>query len=581
MTAAKTLLEEVWESILERQNAPAFWIREDGAYQPLTYTHFGNMIVRMTAFLDEQPLSRGDRIAVLSRNRFEWPVIDMALQSRELVLVPLYTNLHPDTVRSILEHSGAAAVIFENDTFYGSYHSVVPESCRIWTIDRINAEIPHFQWLRHAQATVDMRLAYLETIADIEDKALISISYTSGTTGDAKGVCLSHRNIVSDIHAALEILPIYASDRFLSFLPLSHMFERTAGCYVPLVQGAQIAYAEDVTTVVEDAKDSQPTIILTVPRFLEKVYEKLSSGIAGASGIQRLMLLAAGRHAELLHRKNLSGHRFHQMLNKLFRRFVYDTIRAKISSRLRLFISGGAPLAADIARFFARFDLEILEGYGLTETSPILTLNPPGKSKPGSAGIPISCIEMKIADDGEIMVRGDNVMSGYYRADHLTREVIDEDGWFHTGDVGHLDEEGALYITDRKKDLIVTAGGKNVAPGPIENALSLSPLIDQVLVTGDRRKYLSALIVPAWEDVALRIPGTSASEENCENEAVRRLIEEEIADRIKGFSDYERIRKFTLLARAFSVEEGELTATLKLKRRVVEKKYLTCIDKMY
>lgn len=570
--------ERIWTMIQEKRELPALWVKENGKYEAISYTHFGDMLVRMTWFLKDQGISRGDKVVLMSPNRFEWPVIDLAIQSCGAVTVPLYPNLNSDSVAKGISHSEAKAAIFAGKDLYGKHRDAITNlNVHIYSIDLVDESIPHLKWLRLAKATMDERMQYLEWITELDENDLVSINYTSGTTGEPKGVMLTHKNIISDMDGALATLEILQSDRFLSFLPLSHGFERTAGYYIPLTVGAEIAYAESMLTVIQNANEISPTIITTVPRLLEKVYESVNGVIQKGSALKKQIFKLA-----MTAGKNAAENNIHDTLKlKLFELLVYRKIRAQISPRLRILISGGAPLNAAINQFFRSLQIGIVEGYGLTETSPIITLNPLNWSKPGSAGQPLKNADMKIAEDGEILVRGEMVMQGYFKAPDMTAEAIDSEKWFHTGDVGYLDSDNFLVISDRKKDLIVTAGGKNIAPSAIEQALVMHPLIEQAVVIGDRRKFISALIIPALIPLREKFGLEKTLTDFVADPAVIHLLEQAVADQCSHLSRFEQVKKVCVSDKPFTVENGELTATLKTRRRIIEAHYHDELEAIY
>ncbi|MCD6235222.1 MAG: long-chain fatty acid--CoA ligase [Candidatus Marinimicrobia bacterium] len=586
----KTIPEVIWEQIQTQQSRPAVYQKFDGStYESISYDQLGNIIVRMTSFLKEKGVKTGDKIALLSGNRFEWPVIDLAIQSIGAVLVPLYTSLSSEHAKSLLLHSEAKALFVENRDLLEPHEAMLKElGIALYSIDRIRDDIPHLRWLRLSKADMDERVAYLESITKLNPDTVIAINYTSGTTGEPKGVLMTHRNIVTDAFSAIRSLPIYPSDRFLSFLPLSHAFERMAGYYCPLFVGAQIAYAESIATVIDNAKEIHPTIINTVPRLLEKLYEKLQGKIAGMSEMKRtLFKLAMAQGSK--HFRHTQGEIPYSVADRLkdriYNTLVYKNILAAVSPRLRMFISGGAPLTPEIGDFLRSIRLSVIEGYGLTETSPIIALNKPEANRSGSVGQPIDCNEVKISEEGEILVRGDNVTQGYYKDPVLTEEAINKEGWFQTGDLGTLDEDQFLYITGRVKNLMVTSGGKNISPQPLENALLTSSWIEQVMVTGNGRNFVSALIVPSYETLSEYCKKQGKPilplEKAAKDPEIFQIIKKEVEDRMKPFSRYEQVRKFTLLPEPFSLEKNELTPTLKVKRQVVESRYATLINEMY
>lgn len=586
----KAIPEVIWEQIQIQRSRPAVYQKFDGpAYESISYDQLGNIIVRMTSFLKEEGFTSGDRIALMSGNRFEWPVIDLAVQSIGAVLVPLYTSLSSEHAKSMLRHSEAKALFVENRDLLEPHEAMLKElGISLYSIDRIRDDIPHLRWLRLSKADMDERIAYLDRITELDPDAVIAINYTSGTTGEPKGVLMTHRNIITDAFSAIRSLPIYASDRFLSFLPLSHAFERMAGYYCPLFVGAQIAYAESIATVIDNAKEIHPTIINTVPRLLEKLYEKLQAKIAAMPDVKRLLFKKAMTQGTR-HFRYTQGEVTYNMADrfkdKLYNTLVYKKILAAVSPRLRMFITGGAPLTPEIGDFLRSIRLSVIEGYGLTETAPIIALNKPEANRSGSVGQPIDCNEVNISEDGEILVRGDNVTQGYYKDPELTAEAIDPEGWFHTGDLGTLDEDQFLYITGRLKNLMVTSGGKNISPQPLENALLTSPWIEQVMVTGNGRNFISALIVPSHETLAeyFQKQGKPSlpPEKAVKDPDIFHIIRKEVEERMKPFSRYEQVKKFILLPEPFSIEKDELTPTLKVKRQVVESRYAALINEMY
>jgi len=416
----------------------------------------------------------------------------------------------------------------------------------------------------------------------------MTLIYTSGTTGQQKGVMLSHRNIVSNLESTYQVFRISEEDVFLSFLPLSHVFERMAGYYMPMHAGACVCYAQDMTTVGEDLPDARPTVMISVPRLFEKIHARI---IEKAEKGPRLKLkifhwaLGVGRRvAQCRTEHRLPGflleRRFH-LADKL----VFGKIRERTGGRLRFAVSGGAPLRKDLCEFFLSVGLLVIEGYGLTESSPVLSANTPDDFRFGTVGRPYPGVDLRIAPDGEILARGENVMLGYYNRPGETEETLAE-GWLHTGDIGHFDEDGFLVITDRKKNLIVTSGGKNIAPQPIENLLASSPLIEQVMLVGERRNFVSALIVPSFDLLRDELGLSDESpppttEEIANRPEVSRLIDAEIQRLSRDLAQYERVRKFSLLGSEFSIESGELTPSLKVRRPFVLDKYRELIEGMY
>ena len=399
---------------------------------------------------------------------------------------------------------------------------------------------------------------------------------------------LTHGNFLSNIEGALEALEVTDEDVFLSFLPLSHVFERMAGHFLAIYAGATIAYAENIETVADNLKEVKPTVMTSVPRFFEKVYSRILDSLEEGSKLKKKIFLWAietGKNANIYYQKGLPLKGNLKRKIALADKLVFSKLKERVGGRIRLFASGGAPLTREIGEFFNAAGLPLMEGYGLTESSPVITVSRLNNFKFGSPGPPISGVEVAIAEDGEILTRGPHVMKGYFKNEEETRESIDKDNWLHTGDMGYIDKDGFLFITDRKKNILVTSGGKNIAPQPIENLLISSRYIDQALVIGDKRKYCTAFIVPSMENLKKFATDQSIPPEDekklVEDTRIRQLIRAEIDNLSINLASYETIKEFTLLSEPFSIESGDLTPTLKIKRNVVEQRYQHLIEKMY
>jgi long-chain acyl-CoA synthetase len=428
---------------------------------------------------------------------------------------------------------------------------------------------------------------YREDALTVKPDDLATIIYTSGTTGEPKGVMLTHDNIYGNVAASRTAIPFEGRDVALSFLPLSHIFERMGGHYLMFATGTSIAYAESIDAVPVNMQEVRPTLVLSVPRLYEKMFARvLESALTGGFLKKQIFFWARGV-ADRWANEKLAGRKPGGLLAQQYaiaQKLVFSKLKARTGGRLRYFVSGGAPLSPDINKFFFAAGLTILEGYGLTETSPVITVNTPQNFRIGTVGKVVDGVEVRIADDGEILTRGPYVMKGYYNKPDATREAIDPDGWFHTGDIGEL-HDGFLAITDRKKDIIVTAGGKKVAPQPLENKVKTNKYVAQAVMIGDKRKFPSMLIVPnfdqlerwaakrniIWTDRAqlLRMPTIQAK------------MEKEVNEELEGAAHFEMPKKIGLLEHDFSIERGELTPTQKVKRRAIDKHYKTLIDSLY
>jgi long-chain acyl-CoA synthetase len=517
---------------------------------------------------------------------------DFAALCAGAVTVPIYTSLLPDQVRYIIGDSGAKIVVCSDLELWAkvdAVRGVLPELKRVIVIEgdppagahalsdvvamgrRLEGEDPE-RFKRSAEA--------------VRPEDLASIIYTSGTTGLPKGVMLSHANFTSNVQSLTEVIDFCAADSALSFLPLSHVLERT-GTFFLFHVGADIAYAESIEAVAANLVEVRPTIIISVPRLFEKIYSRIMDQIMAGSRLKRAIFvwaLATGKkHAA----RTIAGERVpvHLSFKRAFaEKLVFSKITARTGGRIRYAICGGAPLSKDIVEFFFAIGLMVLPGYGLTETSPVLTANTPGRIRFGTVGKPVPRVELRIAGDGEILACGPNVMMGYYKNEADTREVL-KDGWLHTGDIGRFDEDGFLIITDRKKDIIVTSGGKNIAPQPIESLIQASPFIASAVVVGSSRKFISALVVPDFDKLEAYARAHDIAFTGRPNLSRRPEIAAFLLDEVNrmtpGLASYERVKKIAVLDRDFDIDLGEVTPTLKVRRNIVEQKYADVIESLY
>ncbi len=426
-----------------------------------------------------------------------------------------------------------------------------------------------------------------ESISAVKPADLLTLIYTSGTTGNPKGVMLTHRNLVSNVVSSAQVIEFGPGDVLLSFLPLSHTFERMAGYYTGFACGATVAYAESVETVRDNMMEVRPTIVTTVPRLFERIHSRVMKQVDAGSAVKQKIFywaLAVGREYAAASRGGSIPASL-RWKRAIADRLVFSKLREKTGGRMRFFVSGGAALARELGEFFEAVGLTVIEGYGLTESSPVITANRLDNYRFGSVGQPIPGVEVKIEADGEILARGPNIMTGYWNQAEATAQAIDREGWLHTGDIGMFDADGFLHITDRKKHLIVSSGGKNIAPQPIENLFLTSKYIEQLMLIGDHRMYLTALVVPDFEAIKeyadARKLAYSTQVDLTRREEIYQLIERDINVIQKDLANYERVRRFALLDHQFTIEEGELTPTQKVRRSVVEKRYADVIESMY
>lgn len=579
----------------------------NGEYQPITWEKVDEDVHAMAAYLVKHGIEPGDRVGILSENRYEWAVVDLAIQLVGGVNVSLYTSLPAAQCEYILQDS-EAELFFVSTGIQLKKAIEVFESCehirQVIAFDepRVESQMeePYVVLFRDV---MDEGFKLYPKIEDkIEDRIqqitpedLATLIYTSGTTGKPKGVMLTHRNIVSNVKAAHEHIHIDENDRVLSFLPLCHSFERTAGYYAIIAGGGEIYYAESVDTVAKNLTEVHPTIVMSVPRLFEKIYNLVTKSVEEGSAVKKKIFDWAFGVGQ----KYADGERGLTALQKpVADKLVFDKLKERTGGNIRFFVSGGAALPAEIGHFFMAAGLNILEGYGLTETSPIMAANSYGQEEMGTVGQVLNGITVGIqrledneiiaklsgedypteltSEAGEILCKGPNVMKGYWKKQEATREMIDEDGWLHTGDVGRF-VEGNLQITDRIKHMIVNAGGKNIYPGPIEDMFKTSKWVDQLVVVGERQPFMAALIVPAFETLE-QFAGEQqieygSMEELIQADEVQSVYKEEIRSYSRELASHEKIRDFRLVPKEFSVESGELTPTLKVKRRVIEDKY--------
>ena len=562
----------------------------DGEWKNVSTAQLVDGVCRVASALQQMNVQPGDRVALMAENGPHWPTVDFASLAMGAVLVPIYPTLTPDQAAYIANDCGAKVLFVEGDE---RLQGLLGERGNMPAVDT-------FVGIGAAGAdgvhSLDELLANNEPIAwdELESKAkavtaddLATFIYTSGTTGNPKGVMLSHGNIASNIEAALQCMDITSELTALSFLPLSHSFERTVD-YIYFYRGATIAYAESVQAVGQNLGEIKPHMFVSVPRVYEKVLARVHENVAKSSSTkQKIFHWAEGVAREALPYR-LKHERPPGLLGiklALADKLVFTKLKERLGGRFQFAMSGGAPLSADIAQFFWGAGIEIYEGYGLSETSPVLTVNRPDAVKLGTVGPVVPGVTLRIAEDGEILAQGPNIMKGYHNLPEKTAEAIDKEGWFHTGDIGEIDDEGFLKITDRKKEIIVNAYGKNVAPAPIENALKASRFIEQAVVIGDKRKFLSALLVPdfATLEVWAGEQGLSTSDRSAllQDGKVRDLYESEIKTVNGRLAKYELIHAFDLLPDEFTIETGELTPTQKIKRRIINTKYADVIEGIY
>ena len=588
----KTIAEMFIQCVEQFADNPAFFDKIDGEWQKKTYREAGDIVENLASGLASLGVQKGDKIAIISTNSSRWAFADYAITGLGAVTVTVYPTLTTPHMKYIFDDSETHYAFVGNKEQLDKTKSLIQECEHMKGYVLMDDSDDDTDKVFGFSSLIERGKAYKES-SDFDFKAiastinpddLLTLIYTSGTTGNPKGAMLSHNNLIANIKSGKKSIHIDESDVFLSFLPLSHVFERMVGHFSGLTSGGRVYYAESIDTVADNMGEIKPTIMASVPRLYEKMYAKIIDKVSNDPPLRQKIFwwaISVGKEAMPNICKNSRPSGWLGFKFGLAEKLVFSKIKERVGGRLRFFVSGGAPLSQEIAEFFAAANIIILEGYGLTETSPEITNNRLEDVKFGTVGKPIDGVEVKIPEDGEIICRGENVMLGYYNNEAATREVIDENGWFHTGDIGEFDEDGFLRITDRKKNIIVTSGGKNIAPAPMEIALITSKYIEQVVVLGDRRNFVSALIVVAQETLSEWANEQGIDGEIIQDERTDKLFENEVSKAMAGFAHYETVKKFKLVADEWSVESGELTPTLKVKRKVVEKKYADLIDSIY
>jgi long-chain acyl-CoA synthetase len=565
-----------------------------GQWRPIAAADFGFTVKALSLGLNALGVQPGERVAILSENRPEWAMADYATLCAGAVSVPIYPTLPANQIAPLLRDSGARAIFVSSLEQLGKVMTIKRECPGVEYVLSIDANPPRepgyltfAQVVDKGRASLEMSPAVFEQRARrVQPDDLATIIYTSGTTGEPKGSMLTHSNFVSNVVNSCKVVPISREATALSFLPLSHVFERMID-YSYLHVQATVAYAESIEKLKDNFLEVEPHTFAAVPRVYEKVHARILARVESGSSLKKKLFswaVRVGRERVPYAERGETPPGGLAAKLRIADALVLKKIRAALGSRFRYAVSGGAPLARELAEFFVGAGVTIYEGYGLTETSPVICVNGPGAWRLGTVGRPIPGVEVKIAEDGEILTRGPHVMKGYFGKPEATAEAIDKEGWFHTGDIGHFDAEGFLTITDRKKDLIVLAGGKKAAPQPIENELKKSPFVELPIVLGDRHKFLAALIVPNFDrlkDYAAAKNINYRPESIDSHPEIRALFQREIDAYNASRPNHEQVRAFALLPADLTIEDGSITPTLKVKRRILESRYHSLIEGMY
>ncbi len=565
------------------------WQDEFGQWQPISSDQIYQRVRALAEAFLGWGVEKGDRIALIGENRWEWAVADFAALAIGAVDVPIYPTLTGEQIAVLLKDAGCRIAVVSTRQQFDKLNAVRAQTSleRIVMMDSFAAHegaIPFSQVMAGADERGTRRDAVFDAlVASVEPKDLATLIYTSGTTGEPKGVALTHGNIAANQSIAAADFSFNATDACISFLPLSHITARALD-YVMYTFGAQVAYCSHFDKLPEAMREIRPTVFVGVPRVYEKIRQEVERRAALSPVKKRMLAWALGvgaGHCDTVY----DGRRPASILWRLADKLAYSKVREAFGGRVRVFVSGGAPLGIDTAQWFASVGIALWEGYGLTETSPVIALNTPLVHRMGAVGMPLANVELKLAEDGELLVRGASVFAGYWQKPEATAECIDPEGWFSTGDIARLDADGFLYITDRKKELLKTSGGKMVAPQPIENKLKNNLLVAQAALVGDRHKFISVIFSPNFAalDEWARHHGIAAAtrEELVADSRVTALYAGIVREVNAGLANFESLKRFRVVADEWTQESGELTPSMKLKRRVITARYAAVIDALY
>lgn len=591
----QTLGELFRQTVRKHNLSNALNYKKNGEWHKISSREMLERAENIALGLYDLGLRKGEKTAILAANSPEWTLADAGCQLSGIIDAPIYTTLAADSVKYIINDSGAKVFFLENQKTFERLREICAECPTIEKYIFFNSEGVEAENSlslaeleeRGAELKAENPALLDELAKDIKINDIATLIYTSGTTGEPKGVMLSHGNILSNVIDAGEKYSFSERDVPLSVLPLSHVFERGA-MYLYIFNGMAVHYAESIDKVADNLREVRPTIFVGVPRIFEKVYAKAKLLASQSSGLKEKIFdwaIDVGKEFALKREKGETISVFSAIKHSIADKIVFAKFREFFGGRLRFCITGGAALSDDIYLIFNGAGVSIMQGYGLTETSPVITSSNPIDVKLGTCGKPIRNVEVRFAEDGEIEVKGPNVMQGYYNKEEATREVFTDDGWFKTGDIGEFDDEGFLKITDRKKELFKTSGGKYIAPSPIEQMIKGSRFVSQVVLVGNERKFPAALVVPSFEQLESYAKNHNLNlkspKEFCENGEIVKLFENEINNLTENLSKYEKVKKIALLENELTIEGGELTPTLKIKRRIINEKYKDVIDKIY
>jgi long-chain acyl-CoA synthetase len=587
-----TIYSKFVESVAKNKDRVALKYRKDGEYVPITYGELGDKVNAVAASMRKLGMRKGDAAVIASYNRPEWAIADLAILKLGGVVVPVYHMpghlLPAGYFKYVLNDAKVKFIVVEDKEIYAvatQIKSEVPSLEHIVLIESTGVEDPgcvRFDDLLKTEPSA------VDEPVDISEDDVATIVYTSGTTGEPKGVMLTHKNIVSNAASAVKRCKFTSDDVVISYLPLGHMFERTCSHFSVLFEGGSIGYAEDLLTVARDAEKVRPTVLLAVPRIIEKAYSIAVERVEGSSPFKRGLVLSAVKNLN-----EYANRKYKKMSIPLwlsFKKNIYDALVAKKfrslgGGRIRLIVSGAAPLSRQLAKILYIMGFNIVEGYGLTEASPVVAVSAVEDNIIGTVGRPIDQVEVQMGENSEILVRGPNVMKGYLNKPKETAAAIDQDGWLHTGDQGKFDEHGNLIITGRIKEIIVTASGKNITPTAVESKISGSRFVEHAMVHGDNRKYLVALVVPFQDAIEQFAKANRVAYDSYAHllgkEAIKDVVKQEISKAMTELASYEQIKAFALITEPFTVANALLTPSLKIRRKKIAEKYVDLIEDMY
>ena len=586
MITAERLFEVPDHQLKNYPNSAMFVTKTAGIWVPMSTSDFIERTMNVARGLISMGIQAGDRVAVASSNRVEWNILDIAVQKTGAILVPLYPNISENDYRFILNDCAAKICIVSNQELADKISNIrndVPSLEHLFSFDKLDS-VPHWSYIEEQRTHTDIDLVH-DRMKDVKNEDLVTIIYTSGTTGNPKGVMLSHQNLLSNVEGCIEPIPADNHSRVLTFLPICHVYERMLH-YLYMYLGCSVYFAESMETIGENIKEVKPDVFSAVPRLIEKVFDKIMAKGDELKGIKRGLFYWALNLAE--NYDNVHATPFFKFKLGIARKLIFSKWQEALGGNVKAIASGSAALQPRLARIFLAADIPILEGYGLTETSPVVTVNNfVSGIRIGTVGALIEGVQVKIAEDGEILVKGPNVMMGYYNNEEATNEVMDSEGWFHTGDIGEFQEEKFLKITDRKKEIFKTSGGKYIVPQAMENRFKESRFVEQIMVIGEGEKFPAAFVVPNFAFAKEWAHRHGLQFESMSNEEIIKQtafidrMDQEIAEINQVFGNWEQVKKIALLPAEFTIDGGELTPTLKLKRKKILEKYQEGYQKIF